>query len=148
MLYWYKSTNTDTTCAAGRLKKDEFIHMLVEKARAENPSFLEGVLDIDAEKEAGGPPPPSKKKKTTELSRLNWGREEEEAEVRIGSEGQGVIQVVIKHKESCKEVSGQVGWNESFGASGLLDQSRRVWGGGVSAQVLSLLVVLVQNCTY
>jgi hypothetical protein len=103
-----------------RLKKDELIDMLVEKALAEKPSFL----DVDAEKDAGAPP--TKKKRTTELRRLNWGKEEEGAEVLIGSEGQGVIQVVIMHKGSCKKVSGQVDWNQSFGASGLLLQSCRV----------------------
>ncbi len=155
-----------------KLKKDELIDMLVLHAPAQNPSFLAGILDVDAggkrdmgggggqsvrragevgdsdEKEAGAPPPLSKKKRTTELSRLNWGKEEEGEEVRIGSEGQGVIHVEIMHKGSCKKVSGQVDWKESFGASGLLEQSLRVWGGGVSAQVLSLRVDLVQNYKY
>ncbi len=154
-----------------RLKKDELIDMLVQSAHAQNPAFLEGILDGDAggkrdrgggggqsvragevgesdENEAAAPPPLSKKKRTTELSRLNWGKEEEGEEVRIGSEGQGVIHVEIMHKGSCKKVSGQVDWNESFGASGLLEQSLRVWGGGASAQVLSLLVDLGQNCKY
>ena len=57
-----KSTNTDATRAAERLTKPQIIGLVVDKALAENPSFLEGVLNMDAEKEAGPPPCQARKK--------------------------------------------------------------------------------------
>jgi len=130
----------------GKLKKDELIDMLVKEAGLQNPVFLEDPLcDHPSESnttsgDGGGGSDKSgvsksaqrKRPKVSEAERLRqqWGQEVEEEEVHIGSVEQGDIKVTIQKQGAgvlVKEVRGSVGWQQTFGDSGLLENARKAF---------------------
>jgi hypothetical protein len=123
----------------GKLKKDELIDMLVREAETYNPVFLQGLLDHEPSESTttssggGGSSSSGNKsnlssgrRKVTEAERLQqqWGQQVKEEEVHIGSVDQGDIKVAIQKQGCMKEVKGSVGWQQTFGDSGLLDKAR------------------------